>query len=148
MIVLVCGGRDYQDAQQLAYELSRIEYEMGKPIRGFIHGAARGADTLAKEWQEARIRAGRSKVPGTELLKDLWSAGYPADWATHGKAAGPIRNQNMLDQNPGIELVVAFPGGKGTADMVARAKKKGLPVICIATQPKYNLSTVSPGTHV
>lgn len=141
MIVLVCGGRDYQDKQQLAYELSRIEHEMGKPFRGLIHGAARGADTLAKEWQAARIAAIRSKVPGTEgLPKDLWCAGYPADWECHGRAAGLIRNQSMLDQNPGIELVIAFPGGKGTADMVGRARKKNIPVVEVAPA-----SAKSPG---
>jgi len=140
MIVLVCGGRDYSDRQQLAYELSRLEYEAGKPFRGLIHGAAGkrgdgrgrpsvGADTLAKEWQDARIAIVRAKGSAVGLPKDLWCAGYPADWDTHGKAAGPIRNQSMLDQNPGIELVIAFPGGKGTADMVARARKKGIPVV-------------------
>ena len=48
----------------------------------------------------------------------------PADWTKHGKAAGPIRNQKMLDECP--DLVVAFPGGKGTADMVRRAMKAGI----------------------
>lgn len=129
MIVLVCGGRDYSDRAKLAYELSRLEHEHGKPFRGLIHGAARGADTLAAEWQSARIRAVRNKERGTEgLPTDLWTAGYPADWDKHGPAAGPIRNQHMLDSNPGIELVIAFPGGVGTADMVRRAKAKGIPV--------------------
>jgi len=47
---------------------------------------------------------------------------YPADWETYGRAAGPIRNQKMLDSEQ-INLCVAFPGGAGTADMVARCKK-------------------------
>lgn len=122
MIVLVCGGRDYNDREKLHGELNRLEQESGRLIIGLIHGAARGADTLAKEWMDERVA----------WNKRLWSAGYPADWATHGKAAGPIRNQHMLDQNPGIELVVAFPGGSGTADMVRRAKTKGIKVVEVA----------------
>ncbi len=132
MIILVCGGRDYSDRAKLAHELSHLEHKMGKPFRGLIHGAAKGADTLAKEWQEARIAIVRTKGDAIGLPKDMWSAGYPADWATNGKAAGPIRNQHMLDSNPGIELVVAFPGGKGTADMVRRARAKNIPVETIS----------------
>jgi hypothetical protein len=53
---------------------------------------------------------------------------YPADWYTHGKAAGPIRNQKMLD-DAFPDVVLAFPGGRGTADMVRRAEKVGVTVI-------------------
>jgi YspA, cpYpsA-related SLOG family len=122
MIVLVCGGRDYSDRLYLFHTMDNLEREAGKPFRGLIHGAARGADRLAAEWQAERIKTNAQ----------FWAAGYPADWDTHGKAAGPIRNQSMLDQNPGIELVIAFPGGRGTADMVARARKKGIPVVEVA----------------
>jgi hypothetical protein len=53
-----------------------------------------------------------------------------ADWNTHGRAAGPIRNQRMLDEvKP--ELVVAFPGGRGTADMVRRAREAGVNVYLV-----------------
>lgn len=60
-----------------------------------------------------------------------------ADWKKHKKAAGPIRNQLMLDSEiEHIEecLLVAFPGGKGTADMVRRAMRFGIEVEDI----KYN----------
>ncbi len=49
-----------------------------------------------------------------------------AKWETYGKAAGPIRNREMLLNLPA--LVVAFPGGKGTADMVRQAERAGIPV--------------------
>lgn len=127
MIVLVCGGRDYSDRQKVWFELSRLEHKVGKPFRGLIHGAASGADTHARDWQGSRIRA--ASMVNCGLPKDLWCAGYPANWTAHGRAAGPIRNQHMLDQNPGVELVVAFPGGAGTADMVRRAKAKGIKVV-------------------
>ena len=107
MRVLVCGGRDYDDKVKLYWELGHIE-----GITCVISGCARGADTLAIEW------AGDNNVT---------VAPFPADWKTHGKAAGHIRNQQMIDKGK-PDLVVAFPGGRGTADMVARAQKAGIQV--------------------
>jgi hypothetical protein len=52
---------------------------------------------------------------------------FPANWKKHGRAAGPMRNQQMLDEGK-PDLVIAFPGGSGTADMVRRAKAAGVPV--------------------
>lgn len=106
MRVLVCGGRDYWDKATIRKELAEV-----KPT-SVIHGAARGADTLAGEVAEAM------GVPVEE---------YPARWNDYGKAAGPIRNQAMLERGK-PDLVLAFPGGNGTADMVQRARKAGVPV--------------------
>lgn len=78
-----------------------------------IHGAARGADTLAHEW------AAHHEIP-----VDV----YPADWQAHGRAAGPIRNARMLEEGK-PDVVVAFKGGRGTADMVRRARASGVPVV-------------------
>jgi hypothetical protein len=103
MRVLVCGGRDYNDKVKLYWELGHIE-----GISCIITGAARGADYLAEMWAMS--------TPGMVLQR------FPADWKTHGKAAGPIRNQKMLDEGK-PDLVV-----KGTADMVARAQKAGVQV--------------------
>lgn len=83
------------------------------PISAVIHGAATGADSLAHEWAGDRM---------------IWRLGYPANWKKHGLSAGPRRNQWMLD-NEKPDLVVAFPGGDGTADMVRRAKGAGVKVI-------------------
>lgn len=109
MRVLVCGGREYTDKAALWSVLDAI----GPPeVSAIISGMARGADTLAAEWAERF---------GFPLQK------FPADWTAHGRAAGPLRNQRMIDEGQ-PELVVAFPGGKGTADMVLRAEKAGIPV--------------------
>jgi hypothetical protein len=55
--------------------------------------------------------------------------GCSPDWKTHGKAGGPIRNQMMLDDYK-PQVVIAFPGGSGTADMVRRAHAtQGIDVI-------------------
>lgn len=98
---------------------SRTMIEVGNsrgPITSMIAGGARGADTMARHLAHAwnvRFRA------------------FAADWKTHGRAAGPIRNQRMLDEGK-PDLVVAFPGGRGTADMVRRARAAGVPVMEIA----------------
>lgn len=52
---------------------------------------------------------------------------FRADWDKHGKAAGPIRNRAMLDS--GVDLLIAFPGGRGTQDCVRAAKERGIPVL-------------------
>ena len=104
--VLVCGGRDFSDYHLLA----RTLYEL-KPA-AIIVGDASGADHHASVW------AFRTNCP--------WEV-YRADWQQYGKAAGPIRNQLMLDEGK-PDLVVAFPGGRGTADMVRRARAAGVEV--------------------
>jgi predicted Rossmann-fold nucleotide-binding protein len=107
MKVLVCGGRDFDDQALLYDVLDEIESNEG-PITLVIQGGASGADELALDW---------AKYRGKDCLT------VAADWKTHGKAAGPIRNSKMLSYNP--DLVVAFPGGAGTADMVKKAIAAG-----------------------
>lgn len=114
MKVLVCGGRDYADARALAEVLDAIGRET--PITRLIHGAARGADSLAAAWAKSR------GIP---------ASAFPADWKTDGRAAGFVRNARMLREGR-PEVVVAFPGGKGTAHMVNLARAAGVPVREIA----------------
>lgn len=59
---------------------------------------------------------------------------YPADWKRDGRGAGPIRNQRMIDEGK-PHIVIAFPGGKGTADMVMRAEMAGIPVVKVEVLP-------------
>lgn len=121
MRILVCGGRDFTDRQLMNDVLNKIvprtpEDQYGNWLPAgvtIIHGKARGADIMADEWA----------VVNWCSIEE-----YPADWEKHGKAAGFIRNQQMLDEGK-PDLVVAFPGGNGTADMVRRAKKAGVPVM-------------------
>ena len=109
--IIVCGGRNYSDANLVDSYLSRLT----KPFRIVTGKCPTGADFLAAEW----ARANASK--GVELRE------YPADWARHGRAAGPIRNQQMLDEEQPC-AVVAFPGKRGTKDMKDRAKAAGVPI--------------------
>lgn len=111
MKVLVCGGRDYLDIDRVKIELDIIHKQT--PITCIIEGGARGADHLAAIW------SGLRDIPEHIRVR--------AEWATYGKGAGHMRNQKMLLLKP--DLVVAFPGGTGTADMVKKAKATGVPVI-------------------
>lgn len=107
MRVLVCGGRDWDDWESVYRELDKRSPTM------VINGGAMGAD------QNARMWARDKNVPCVTL---------EADWTRLGRRAGPIRNQAMLDElRP--DLVLAFPGGRGTADMVRRARKAGVEVV-------------------
>lgn len=115
MRVLVCGGRDFTDESAAWNALSRLFDERGEP-EIIIHGGASGADAIAADYAHRnRIRC----------------HAYRAAWRKHGKAAGPIRNQRMIDEGR-PDLVVALPGGRGTADMVSRAKAAGIEVVEIA----------------
>lgn len=110
MRLLVCGGRDYRDVGAVYSSLDRAHAK--RPITLVIHGGATGADTLAGAW------ARQNELPYLAV---------PAEWTKHGKRAGPIRNAAMLEQwQP--DGVVAFPGGSGTADMIARARDAGVTV--------------------
>lgn len=129
MRVLVCGGRDFglytkstEDADKRSFiwkTLTQINLQHD-PIEVLIHGCAVGVDRWSGQW------AYNHRITVRE---------FPADWQKHGKAAGPIRNQQMLDEGK-PDLVIAFPGGRGTADMVNRAKKAGVKVIEIEYLPK------------
>jgi hypothetical protein len=115
MKVLVCGGRQYDDAEALASRLSEIHRDHG--IAEIIEGGAAGADTLAREFGQ------RKGIPVRT---------FPADWDRHRRAAGPIRNRQMLEEGK-PDLVVAFPGGRGTANMVKQARAVGVKVLEVKT---------------
>lgn len=108
MRILVCGGRTFSDAESVAAELESYSGS----ITALINGGAKGADAHALAWAAMR------DVP-IEL--------YMPDWNRHDRSAGPIRNQRMIDEGK-PDLVIAFPGGRGTADMVGRARKAGIEV--------------------
>ena len=107
---IICGGRDFADEEMFNSAMGDLVHLKGMPGR-VIQGGAAGADGMAREW-------------AVRHALDLWTE--VAGWKAHGRAAGPIRNQAMLGYNP--KLVVAFPGGKGTADMVRRSRKAGVDV--------------------
>lgn len=116
MRVLVCGGRDFFDSAGLSAVLDQMH--ASRPFKVLIHGAAIGADTLAGEWAKAR---------------GVTVEAYPARWDLHGRSAGPIRNRRMLRKGK-PDVVIAFPGGDGTADMVRQAKAAGVPGVVLKVE--------------
>lgn len=143
MRILVCGGRNYgrvertkpnpadepDDTQERLKEYKHVHEVLSRLVCDYsehhsdndnwlptdiviIAGGAKGADSAAADF---------AAVAFCQLQE------FKADWNKHGKAAGAIRNQQMLDEGK-PDLVVAFPGGRGTADMVSRAKKAGIEV--------------------
>lgn len=118
--VLVCGGRDYEDWLYFKHQMFETIEPLSKYGASFmdiiiIQGGAIGADFMAKMWAQEH------NCPWKETE-------FKANWIKYKKRAGPIRNQQMLDEGE-PDLVVAFPGGKGTADMVSRARKAGIKII-------------------
>jgi hypothetical protein len=132
LIVLVCGGRDFGEPASAD----------GTPRPGWVEESALVRATLDRLHAEGPIRIVEGGAPGADRRAQDWAADrrvpcrtMRADWSRYGKAAGPRRNAEMLavlvaERDRGADvLVVAFPGGKGTADMVARARRAGLRVV-------------------
>lgn len=108
--LLVCGGRDYSDREKAFSLLDAIHAK--RNITVLIEGGANGADCLARAW--ARNRG-------------VICATVNAAWDKRGRGAGPQRNAAMLSLGP--DGVLAFPGGRGTANMVQQAKDAGVKVV-------------------
>lgn len=114
--LVVTGGRNYKDFDRVAAEIEKVVFEY--QIDGLAHGSAQGADAMAKKWWEDK-----GSRHGVEEMRE-----FKADWKADGKAAGPRRNKAMLERiRP--RVVLAFPGGRGTANCVAIAKSMNIPVI-------------------
>lgn len=105
----VTGGRNYSDMETVQGVMWRLSVE--DPDTRIISGGASGADRMCE-------LAAHEIGLGVQMFR--------ANWTEHGRAAGPIRNQEMVDS--GLDLLIAFPGGRGTADMVRRARAAGVPV--------------------
>lgn len=111
MRVLVCGSRHYTDADHVCNVLGQLQPQPTV----IISGGARGVDKAGEMYADGRA----------SCTKEV----YPADWEKHGKAAGPIRNTQMLKEGK-PDLVIAFlgPSSRGTANMIDQATKAGIPV--------------------
>lgn len=112
--VLACGGRHLKDIDLVWDSLDLYNEDVG--IEVLIHGGAEGADSHASAWAKSR---GIPELP------------FPVseeEWAILGLKAGPLRNTKMIVEGK-PELVIAFPGGKGTANMIKQATAAGIPVV-------------------
>lgn len=127
--VIVCGGRTFgvpvnstEEAAFFAAAQRKAQKNVMHVVLGpnyaslcdlmIIEGGAKGADETAREWaKELEVR---------------YNTVF-ADWERYGKSAGHIRNKKMLEESP--DFVLAFPGGRGTENMIYQAKQIGIPVL-------------------
>jgi hypothetical protein len=137
--VLVCGSRDWTDDRMICAVLDGLwcEVEIGHLVAEMatftlIEGGAKGADAIAKWWADSAPAHGYNERGDDEPHFEHLS--FPADWVTHGRAAGPIRNRQMLTEGK-PDLVIAFKDGLdlasgrgGTEHMVKIAKDAGIEV--------------------
>lgn len=131
--ILVTGSRKVADTEA-AYSIvyctiknaadnivpAGIDCDDGWPMVTLVHGEARGLDRLAAK-------------AAAELGMQV--EGHPAEWDRHRKAAGPIRNQQMVDL--GADVVLGFPlgdGPSGTRHCMERAEAAGLHVIRVTSK--------------
>ena len=145
LVIAAGGGRD------LAWPHQRVAAELlarsgGRLVHLLLHGGARGAD--------AAIGAAAQQLGWSSLV-------MPAQWERHGRAAGPIRNRELLEQAitravahssprcPVSVLVVAFPGGAGTASLVREARRMAsrspVPIAVVEVSPSAGLWAVPVG---
>ena len=108
---LVCGGRNYADEQYVRQRLDLFVADFGKPAI-IIEGGAPGVDSYAQSWA---------------ISHGIHVATVLPLWDKLGRAAGPKRNAAMLDLCP--NLVIAFPGGKGTENMIRQAEDANVRVL-------------------
>jgi hypothetical protein len=103
MDIILTGGRGYPDRKKVWSVLDLLDFNL------LVQGGATGADMHGYDYCNFHSIECRTKK---------------ADWEKHGKAAGPIRNVEMLEEFPNA-IVVAFPGGRGTENSVKEALKRG-----------------------
>jgi hypothetical protein len=139
LVIAAGGGRDLAwPHQRVAAEL--LAHSGGRLVHLLLHGGARGAD--------AAIALAAHQLGWSALV-------MPAEWRRHGRAAGPIRNRELLElavaravaraeahTSPGVStsvLVVAFPGGSGTASLVREARRMAsrspVPIAVVEVSP-------------
>lgn len=117
--ILITGSRHWTDPAPIEGALTQAWTDLGAPENvTLVHGACPhgGADLIAADLATERG----------------WTVeAHPADWGTHGKAAGPLRNQTMVDL--GADITLAFPeqSSRGTWDCVKRAREARIPVTVI-----------------
>lgn len=116
--VLVTGSRTWKDRKRLCDALEWTLHEHNSIV--VIHGHnPDGADAMAHEWATGMANS---------LFVDVSVDPHPADWNKHGKAAGPIRNAEMVKLGADVCLAFLTPGCKGTVNCAALAQRAGIPV--------------------
>ena len=113
--ILICGDRNYTNYDSILYSITKISLK--NKLSSVIEGGAKGADRLGRQAAQA--------IGVPEIIT------FKADWEKYGKAAGPIRNRQMIKEGS-PNLVLAFhsniSNSKGTKDMIFAANQAGIPI--------------------
>lgn len=117
MNLAIIGSREFTDQVKFELYLHEAIEQWGMPDK-IVSGGARGADTLGERWAKAN---GYTIDNGKLII-------HKADWDKHGKAAGIIRNYDIIRD---ATHFLAFPShkGRGTQHTVGVAQGKNMPVI-------------------
>lgn len=118
MRVIVSGSRDWTDSARIWAALDNVLNESDPSPLVVVHGNAPGADSIANQWATYHHNNGYNVEPEA----------HPAQWTKHGRRAGPLRNQEMVDA--GADLVLAFikDNSPGASHLVREARTAGIPV--------------------
>lgn len=122
MRILVTGSRRWSDADVVNQVLFnyRMTAGIGEPVT-IVHGhCPTGADAMADLWTVSA----HSVDPDVALPER-----HPAKWDVYGPAAGPLRNQEMVDLGADLCLAFVEPGSRGTRDCIRRARAAGIDVV-------------------
>ena len=121
--VIIAGGRDFINYLIVK---ERCEYYLQNKIKThnviIVSGHASGADSLGEKFA---------------AYHNLQCELHPANWELYGKAAGPIRNEEMAKV---ADALIAFWDGKspGTKSMISLARRKGLQVAVVRYDQYYD----------
>jgi hypothetical protein len=130
--IAVTGGRNYDSWHMVAHALRQMPEDAT-----LVHGAASGADRLCAKWWEMQDRTTEPHpADWTAACRPTCKDGHRRtrpDGSDYCPAEGHYRNQRMVDS--GLDLLIAFPGGAGTADMVRRCKAAGVSIITMPGAP-------------
>jgi hypothetical protein len=115
--VLISGDRNWRCGALARRIVARLVDRIGADLV-VVHGGASGVDGAFAEACD---------------LRDATHEPHVADWQKHGKKAGPLRNQEMIDA--GADFVIAvhrsLAWSRGTRDCIERALATGIPVYLI-----------------
>lgn len=142
MKILICGDRNY-DNQALVWTVLDgfyLNHNVGFGVAHrdpffIIEGGAKGADRLAKNWvYDSPLHSSPDYNNHGASEARIVHLQFPANWNEYGRAAGPMRNFQMLNEGK-PDIVLAFHDNieksKGTKHMVSVAKERGIPTYVI-----------------
>lgn len=123
--IAIFGGRDYENRARVHEALDLVLEKHGPFV--LVHGKCpSGVDQFAHEWHEELVLASCQMPTKAGSPYDGTEEAHAADWDTHGRAAGPIRNREMAQS--GLHGAIEFPGGRGTASMRRELQEEGVPI--------------------